>query len=216
MIKAIIFDMFETLVSLHNNPPYFAKQISADAGIAEADFRVYWDSSDDARSIGEMTLEELLEKILRANDRYSDELLQNIARKRVMSRAVAFQNIRGDIIPMLAALKDMGMLIGLISNCFSEEVGAIRESALFPYFDAVCLSYEEGVLKPDIEIYRRCAQKLGVAPGECLYVGDGGSRELEAARDIGMTPLRAAWYQDDARGADFVRLGTPMDIILYI
>lgn len=33
-------------------------------------------------------------------------------------------------------------------------------------------------------IFERCIEKLGVKADECLYVGDGGSYELEAAADI--------------------------------
>ena len=35
---------------------------------------------------------------------------------------------------------------------------------------------------------------LGVRAGECLYIGDGGSHELEAADIMGMTALQARWY----------------------
>lgn len=92
---------------------------------------------------------------------------------------------------MLSELKDKGILIGLISNCFSEEADVIRRSELFSYFDAVYLSYEQGLQKPDEEIYRRCMDRLGVKQEECLYIGDGGSNELEAARKLGM---KAAFF----------------------
>ena len=60
---------------------------------------------------------------------------------------------------------------------------------------------------------------LSVVPEECLYVGDGGSFELEAARDLGMHTLQAAWYlkdgvnQQSKRKADFLQAEAPMDII---
>ncbi len=37
-------------------------------------------------------------------------------------------------------------------------------------------------------------QKLSVRADECLYIGDGGSHELEAASALGMTALQAVWY----------------------
>ena len=66
------------------------------------------------------------------------------------------------------------VLVGLISNCFSEEAAVIRRSVLYPYFDAPLLSWEEGLQKPDETIFRRCVERLGTSPDECLYVGDGG------------------------------------------
>lgn len=92
---------------------------------------------------------------------------------------------------MLEELKEKGILIGLISNCYSEESEVIRKSVLFPYFDAAFLSCEQGVKKPDEEIFYRCMRNLAVKAEECLYVGDGGSQELEAAGRLGMKAVQA-------------------------
>ncbi|MDO5156578.1 MAG: HAD-IA family hydrolase [Eubacteriales bacterium] len=65
---------------------------------------------------------------------------------------------------------------------------------LYPYFDVACLSFDEGVQKPDNEIFYRCMRRLNVSAEECIYVGDGGSYELETARALGMHAVQAAWY----------------------
>ena len=90
----------------------------------------------------------------------------------------------------------------------------IRESQLFPYFEETCLSYELGMKKPDPEIFLKCMEGLGVRAGECLYIGDGGSHELEAADIMGMTALQARWYikevpELDIRKEKFEQLETP-------
>ena len=65
-------------------------------------------------------------------------------------------------------------------------------------------------------------ERLGALPEECLYVGDGGSHELEVARSLGMTALQAAWYlQEDTlqpcgRKPDFPQLEHPMDVLTYL
>ena len=87
-------------------------------------------------------------------------------------------------------------MVGLITNTFSFERDLIRSSKLFPLFDATRISYEEGVLKPDPSMYSSIMEELGVTPEECLYVGDGGSKELFAARDIGMKALQASWFRE--------------------
>lgn len=222
MIRAVIFDMFETLVTFCESPLYFGAQIAKDAGIPEVKFNEIWRPSEHARSIGEMTLEQVLERILRENECYSEKLLTDIVAKRIASKQDCFRHINPDIIPMLAKIKEKGILIGLISNCYSEEVEAIRNSELFPYFDAVYLSYEQGVWKPDEEIFRRCMEGLSVKAEECLYIGDGGSHELETARKLGMTAAQAAWYfkeefvQLAERKEDFVQLKVPMDVLKYL
>ena len=93
---------------------------------------------------------------------------------------------------------------------------------MFPYFDAVCLSYEEGIKKPDHRIFQRCMEKLRVDAGDCLYIGDGGSRELETAREIGMHPVQAVWYlkegttQPTGKRKGFANIENPFGVIEMI
>ena len=92
--------------------------------------------------------------------------------------------------------KPGGKKTGLITNTFSDERDFIRASELYPLFDAALISYEQRICKPDPEMFRRMTERLGVEPGECLYVGDGGSRELFAARDAGMKAVQCTWFHD--------------------
>lgn len=197
MIKAVIFDMYETLITLYAGMRYTRTQISADAGISEAKFVEIWDASDSDRTVGKVTFEEILGQILRANGCYSEEKIKLIADKRTRSREDAFEHLHEGILPMLSGLKERGVLIGLISNCYSEEAVVIKNSVLYPFFDAVCLSYDEGLAKPNPDIYLRCMQKLNVRAEDCLYIGDGGSDELEAAQRLGMQTAQAVWYMND-------------------
>ncbi|MBR4960991.1 MAG: HAD-IA family hydrolase [Clostridia bacterium] len=213
MIKAVIFDMFETLITHYRSPLYFGRQIAAEVGIEEAVFRDVWDTTDHARTLGKTTLEETIELVLKKNGRYSETLYSSIIRKRKETKTECFRHLHPEILPMLDALRASGRKIGLITNCYLEESGVIRESVLFPYFDAVCMSCELGMMKPDPAIYCRCMDELSVCPEECLYVGDGGSRELESARSLGMHPVQAVWYFDRnpqaIRNPAFVQAETP-------
>ena len=194
MLKAVIFDMYETLITHFAAPLYFGTQIAEDAGIAVSDFRKFWDPTDDDRTTGKMTLEEALTLALTGNGCYSEKLLERIVKKRIETKCACFDHLHREIIPMLEGVKAAGYKTGLITNCFSEEVGIIKSSVLYNYFDAAMFSYEQGIKKPDPEIFRRCADALGVAPDECVYVGDGGAHELERARELGMTAYQATWY----------------------
>lgn len=215
MIRAVIFDMFETLITHYECSLYFGAQMAADAGIPENSFQALWRPTESDRSIGKIRTEEVVEMILKENGCYTDALLEKIVQKRISTKEECFKHLHLEIIPMLTKLKEEGISIGLISNCFSEEAEVIRKSMLFPYFDKVCLSYEEGVQKPDEEIYRRCMAGLGVAPEECIYIGDGGSQELEAARALGMNAMQAVWYMEN-RKKDFNQLENPLDVLKWI
>lgn len=222
MIKAVIFDMYETLITHFNSPLYFGTQMAIDAGICEEKFQELWKPTEIHRTIGKITLEEVLEMILKKNNCYSRELCDSIVQKRIASKEECFNHLHPEIIPLLRSLKEKGIMIGLISNCFSEEAYVISKSTLFPYFDAVYLSYEQGVQKPDSEIYKSCMNKLRVKADECLYVGDGGSFELEAARELGMNAVQAVWYlqegtlQPSGRNEKFKQIEKPLDVLKCI
>ena len=222
MIKAVIFDMFETLITHFESPLYFGEQMALDAGIPEKDFAAVWDPTGEDRTLGKMTFEEALERTLRENGRYTRELFEEIRSKRIETKKECFRRVHPDVMPLLSAIKVRGRSIGLISNCFSEEVPVIKESVLYPFFDAACLSYEEGIMKPDRETFTRCLDRLGAEPHECIYVGDGGAYELESAREIGMPTYQAVWYLHDyldqvcGRKDDFIQLESPLDLLDYI
>ena len=161
-----------------------------------------------------------MERLMKAHGIYTPEMHRQVVEKRIAIQADCFGHLHPGILPMLSGLKAQGIRIGLITNCFSEEAKLIRESAFFEYFDAPCLSWELGVRKPDPAIYRTCLRRLGIAPEECLYVGDGGSQELEAARALGMQAVQATWYRQAAfehkQAAirqDFTQVAEPMELL---
>ena len=161
-----------------------------------------------------------MERLMKAHGIYTPEMHRQVVEKRIAIQADCFGHLHPGILPMLSGLKAQGIRIGLITNCFSEEAKLIRESALFEYFDAPCLSWELGVRKPDPAIYRTCLRRLGIAPEECLYVGDGGSQELEAARALGMQAVQATWYRQAAfehkqaaSRQDFTQVAEPMELL---
>lgn len=222
MIKAVVFDMYETLITHYRCPLYFGAQMAVDAGIPEAKFQTLWRATETERSIGKIRFEEVIELILKENQCYSEDTLKKIVQKRIATKEECFLYLHSEILPMLESLKQKGILIGLISNCFSEEAKVIRKSPLFSYFDKVCLSYEEKVQKPDEEIYRRCMNGLSVKAEECVYVGDGGSQELETAKKLGMKAIQAMWYlnecgmQEQKRKEMFEAVETPLKVLNYL
>ena len=58
MIKAVIFDMFETLVTLFVGRTYFSENIAQDLGIPLDSFRKAWHSNEHERTIGKYTMKE--------------------------------------------------------------------------------------------------------------------------------------------------------------
>ena len=219
MIKAVIFDMFETLITHYESPLYMGKQIALDMGIPEEKFRELWNATDDDRTLGKRTLEDVIEEILYVNNCYSKELFEKVITKRKLSKLECFEHIHPQIIPLFNELKKYDIKIGLITNCYFEERDVIKESVFFTYFDSLCMSCELGMKKPDVEIFKQCMNDLGVEAKECIYVGDGGSFELETAQLLGMNPIQATWYLKDGvnqpskRKEEFKQTEYPLDVI---
>ena len=196
MIKAVIFDMFETLVTLFRGKTYFSEDIAADLGIDTEDFRREWHVTEKDRSTGKYTIEEGLAITLKQLGVYSEDKVKLAAEHRKQALTDTFTSIPEETVNLLRDLRKAGKKTGLITNTFSDERDFIRASELYPLFDAALISYEQGICKPDPEMFRRMTELLGVGPGECLYVGDGGSRELFAAREAGMKAVQCTWFHD--------------------
>ena len=89
--------------------------------------------------------------------------------------------------------------IGILSNV---DDALVRATQAYRLVDPewVLSSERLGSYKPDPAIYRTAAQRLGVAPGDCVYVGDGADGELAGAAAVGMTVLRTTEHQDTEPG----------------
>lgn len=228
MIRAVLFDMYETLCSHYRCPLYFGAQIAGEWGVDEqAFFRLWRDASlEHARTLGQLTLEALLERIAEdcsvSDPALRQKLIRTTAAKRLAVKRQCLHSLHPLVLPMLWGLKARGLRLGLVSNCYLEEAQAMRSWPEIGCFDTLMLSCEQGVAKPDAAIFLRAAAALGVAPEECLFVGDGGSSELEAARRLGMQALQATWYMHGVEGhpgkpkEGFPQANAPMDVLGWV
>ncbi|GAA4593359.1 putative hydrolase of the HAD superfamily [Actinoplanes octamycinicus] len=96
---------------------------------------------------------------------------------------------RPEALAVLDRVRELGYVLGLLSDCSSELCEAWAETPYAARIDAPVFSWREGRLKPDPRLYATVAERLGVAPAECWFVGDGGGREHHGARQAGMRPV---------------------------
>ena len=104
-------------------------------------------------------------------------------------------------------LEDEGYALGILTNNVREFSRYWRSTIPIELFDVVVDSCEEGIRKPDPEIYRRCAERLGRVPEECLFLDDSADNvrgaEATGMRGIVVDPSRI----DDAIAAIDEALG---------
>jgi putative hydrolase of the HAD superfamily len=100
--------------------------------------------------------------------------------------------VRPEAALVLRQLRRSGYRIGLVSDCWYELPIFFPKLPIAPLLMATTYSWQVGWGKPAPQIYHAACGQLGVRPEQCLYVGDGGSRELTGARQVGMTAVRLA------------------------
>lgn len=93
------------------------------------------------------------------------------------------------VIVALAALRDGGLRLGVLSDASADIAAAWRLGPLSLLVDAAVFSCSAGALKPDRGLYDRIRRQLGTSSGATLYVGDGGGDELRGALAAGMRAL---------------------------
>ncbi len=74
---------------------------------------------------------------------------------------------------------------GVISNAWPDMREYMVENKFDDAFDAIVISAEVGVMKPELKIYRIALGQMGVRPGESVFVDDMPAN-VEGARQLGM------------------------------
>jgi epoxide hydrolase-like predicted phosphatase len=80
-------------------------------------------------------------------------------------------------------LHDGGVRTGLVSNSWGTR--RYPHELIAELFDGVVISGDEGFRKPDPRMYELGASRIGVAPGDCVFVDDL-EFNLDPARELGM------------------------------
>ena len=88
---------------------------------------------------------------------------------------------------VLHELQRAGARIGLLTNgAASVQREKIEASGLGLFFDAAVVSGEIGSGKPEPAIFHHLLERLGVAPGESLMVGNSLARDIMGAKRAGL------------------------------
>lgn len=85
----------------------------------------------------------------------------------------------------LTRLRARGVRTALISNWDDRLRATLEGLSLLSAFDVLLISGEEGVEKPDPEIFLRAAHRLGIPPERSLMVGDDPENDVAGARSVG-------------------------------
>ena len=102
--------------------------------------------------------------------------------------------------PLLEALRERGLKLGLVSNAFDPGWllhRDLEEMGLAQRLDFSVFSSEIGLRKPHPAIFEHALGALGVEPERTLFVGDRLFEDVRGAAELGMTTVQALWFRAD-------------------
>ncbi len=182
-IKAVIFDMWDTLIyndknenimltlsSLMNIPPIRENWKHLEKAFMLKHYRTLEEAVADIAAYFHTSNHFVINKI--------KTLIKNALKPRIFP----------DVIPVLKKLKERNYKLAIVSNTPSFGIKCLH-SSLFRYFDAVCLSCDLGIIKPDKRIFLTALKRLGTKPEETIMVGDNYQDDIKPAISIGMNAV---------------------------
>lgn len=89
-------------------------------------------------------------------------------------------------VQLLAELHAGGTRVALLSNAGFDFSDPFRHSPMAAYFEAMFVSAELGLIKPDPEIYRVAARELGITLEQMVFI-DNKRVNVDAAAALGVT-----------------------------
>ncbi len=207
MAGAIIFDLFHTLLyDEGTGTRERALEVVKAAGIAEEDWLRGWGAAGIRATKGNpgTTRGRVRGALAEVGYTGGDEHFVDELTGLMFARHVP--RLYRDTRETLTDLRARGYRLGLLSNLFGEETHWPSEFELDQCFHAMVLSCEVGMAKPERGIYLLAAERLGVGPGECVFVDDAPAY-LAGAKAVGMTTVHISragseWMHAEAGPTD--------------
>jgi len=178
MIKAVIFDWDGTLADTKKAVVQSFQKVLREAGCVVSDEFI-------ERRMGIGTKKTIEEAFRECDMRFDDEMLENLAREKIKIQVSLTEIV--DLFEGAAELleKLQGRAKIALATMSGRKVvdKILPEKRIKTYFDVVVSADEIVNPKPDPEVFRVSAKKLGVDPKDCVVVEDSvfGVRAAKAA-----------------------------------
>jgi putative hydrolase of the HAD superfamily len=195
--KAIFFDFGDTLAS--TNPPYLIRLALAfrDCGynVSDDDFERAYLRTD--YEIHKKYLKRGTISPLEYREWFFPKLCRHLSlegeskiireRIRLALRGINYtRSALPGAIELIQLLKDMGLILGIISNNDGTTQEKCEEVGIRNYFDIIADSTNLGFVKPDSRIFQFALEKLNISPSEALHIGDLYGSDVLGGRNAGL------------------------------
>jgi putative hydrolase of the HAD superfamily len=195
VIAAVVFDLWDTLVEWPvAEASVLREELLRLLAVEEEEFERRWRDGYRASQTGPLA------DAYRALGVPEEHVAAHVAARHDFARRAL--RPREGALETLVELRRRGKRLAVLSVCSEEVPAAWPATELAGRFDVETFSSECGLIKPDAEIYLHTAERLGVEPAECLFVGDGANDELAGAERVGMTAVLFAAPGRELRWAE--------------
>jgi HAD superfamily hydrolase (TIGR01549 family) len=205
-IKAVLFDLGDTLVSfgkVRTIHVFLEGARTSHAFLKESDQPVGSFARYFLENLGYIRFRYLISN-LTGKDFDALDLLKSIGRKKGTQLSqeqwehlawlwyeplTRLGQIEDDLSETLTTLKQQGLKLGIVSNTFVNRCSLekhLRALGILDFFPMRMFSYEFDCRKPDMEIFRIAAGKIGADLENILFVGDRIDKDVRPALKTGM------------------------------
>ena len=195
-MDAVLVDLYDTLV--WSDWSIIRDRTAAETGVEQRRLAQAFVKTRDARGVGAYgSAEGDTRAVLEAAgiDPTDEEVRRILAIEQEVLVEGGGVMLYEDSLPALRALRDRSIRTAIVSNCDHLTRTIVDRLGLADEVDAVVLSFEAGVMKPDPAIYANALDRIGATAGRAAFVDDQPGY-LDGAEALGMRSffiMRDGW-----------------------
>jgi putative hydrolase of the HAD superfamily len=212
--RAILFDLFNTRIASGNRKRAMTvREMGTTLGVEPDAFGQAFVRTWHERMVGSLgDLADQCRSIARSvgGDPSDEQVARAVELRLAFNRRTII--VADATVAALAAARAAGFRLAIVSNCTVDSGIVLGETPLAAAVDAIVLSYQVGIAKPDTRIYEFACDALDTAPASCVYVGDGADHELYGAKSLGMRVFQTTQFAVTDRDWDGPRIGNIAEV----
>ena len=229
-LKGIFFDVDDTLYSTSEFSD-LARSMALDA-MMQAGLTL-------EKKVLQEELEEVIGEFTSNYEHHFDKLLLRIPRRFyrgvnpaviVAAGVIAYHDTKirrlapyEDAIEVLRLLSKTPLILGVITEGLEvKQAEKLLRMRITPYLspNAIFISNQIGISKPNPKIYQRACSDLNLKPSETMYVGDNPLHDVDPPRQIGMLAVRmrrgGKYYHTEGKTAPHREVQNFWDLLDYL
>ena len=169
-VRAALIDVYDTM--LVSQFEARMTDVVEPTGIPVDEWLAEFDKLREDRDRGKVTIAESFARTLAALAGEADPAAVAELVRRDAAYVTAHVRLCDDTLPFLKWLKDAGVRSVVVSNCADTTRAQLDRLGVTGLVDAMVLSCEVGLIKPEPGIYRTALDELGVAAADAVLIDD--------------------------------------------